>query len=181
MVQDRALTPAREPWPMADPLSESPMTPATMRLLRQVHTYLGVFFAPAIIFLAFTGALQTFSLHENKGGGPYTPPAWIVTLASIHKDQTLPKPARQHPPSAAPAEKAKPDHAAGPDQPAGAPAPDKRPSPLPLKIFVLFVAIGLITSSLIGLYIALTNKALRRTASIVLAAGVVAPLLLLWI
>ena len=44
-----------------------------MRRLRQVHQYLGLFFAPAILVIAISGALQMFSLHENHGGGPYRP------------------------------------------------------------------------------------------------------------
>ena len=157
------------------------MSPATMRLLRQIHTYLGVFFAPAIIFFAFTGALQTFSLHENHGGGPYQPPAWIVTLASVHKDQELPKPKHHRPPPAAPKSEAKPDQSAKAEPAPEGPAPKPGPSPLPLKIFTLLLSIGLITTALVGLYIALTNKALQKTAVVVLAAGVLAPLILLFV
>lgn len=152
------------------------MTPATLRLLRQIHTYLGVFFAPAIIFFAFSGALQTFGLHENKGGGPYQPPAWIVTLASVHKNQELPQPKHRKPPSAGPKAGGRPDQAA----PQG-PAPKPPPSPLPLKIFTLLLSIGLIATALVGLYIALTNKALRRTATWVLLAGLVTPVVLLFL
>jgi hypothetical protein len=50
-----------------------------------------------------------------------------------------------------------------------------------LKLFVLLLSIGLISTSLIGLYIALTNKLMRKTASIVLAAGFLAPLILLFL
>ena len=157
------------------------MPPSTMRLLRQIHTYLGVFFAPAIIFFAFTGALQTFSLHENKGDGPYQPPAWIVTLASVHKDQELPRPKHRRPPPPAPKSDVKPDQAAKAEPAPQGPAPKPRPSPLPLKIFTLLLSIGLITTALVGLYIALTNTALQKTAAIVLAAGILAPLILLFV
>ncbi len=159
------------------------MNPATMRLLRQVHTYLGVFFAPAILFFAFSGALQTFGLHENKGGGPYQPPAWIVTIASIHKNQGLPRPKRPRPVLAEGmgAGHGRPGHADKAEQGPPAPAHKPPPSPLPLKIFTLLLSIGLILTSLVGLYIALTNKALRRTAALVLAAGVVVPVVLLFL
>ena len=36
-----------------------------MKSLRQLHLYLGVFFAPLIAFFAFTGILQTYDLHET--------------------------------------------------------------------------------------------------------------------
>src|SRR3954462_9298035 len=60
-----------------------------IKAARQLHLYLGLFFAPSIIFFAFTGCLQTFSFHENKNPGDHHP-QWIATLASIHKDQVLP-------------------------------------------------------------------------------------------
>jgi uncharacterized iron-regulated membrane protein len=60
-----------------------------IKAARQLHLYLGLFFAPSIIFFAFTGSLQTFSLHENKHPGDHNP-EWIATLASVHKDQVLP-------------------------------------------------------------------------------------------
>jgi hypothetical protein len=58
-----------------------------MKWIRQIHFYLGVFFAPLIILFALSGALQTFRLQESPKGGTYTPPAWIVKLADMHKDQ----------------------------------------------------------------------------------------------
>jgi hypothetical protein len=186
-----------------------------MRRLRQIHNWLGAFFAPAILFFALSGALQTFSLHENKGGGPYKPPAWIVVLASVHKDQALPHPRRPRPPrvEAAPAVGAAAadadhedheDHDKGGDEHdhdhAGAPPaaastsaevghdhgdqPAKRkagPSPLPLKIFVLVVSIALFSTTLLGLWIALKNRSQRGATLILLAAGTVLPVLLLFL
>ena len=150
-----------------------------MRRLRQWHQYLGVFFAPAIMFFAFSGALQTFSLHEGGHGSAYEPPAWIVAIASVHKDQRLPQ---ARPAESAPAQKA--GHADGADHrpDAGDHRPGKGPSgpsPLPLKIFVLCMAIGLISSALLGITIALRNKSARRTSLIALALGTAVPVLLL--
>ena len=59
-----------------------------MKSLRQLHLYLGVFFAPLIAFFAFTGILQTYDLHETLKNRP-PPPAWIKSLASVHKKQNL--------------------------------------------------------------------------------------------
>lgn len=169
-----------------------------MRLLRNIHHWLGVFFAPTILFFAFSGALQTFSLHENHGGGPYKPPAWIVAIASIHKDQVLPQPKAGHHADAddhdhdhdAPAARdahdpdakppaAKPDADADHDADA-APKP-KRPSPLPLKIFVLTLSIGLMFSTLLGLWIALKMRAMRRLSLVLLVAGTLVPIGLLFL
>ena len=153
------------------------MRPQTMRSLRQLHHYVGVFLAPAILFFAVSGAVQTFRLGEDKGwGGP--PPAVLVWMTSVHKDQTLP---RAEPPKPAPLPKAE----------AAKPAPDddhdhdhdhqapRGPSPLPLKIFVVLLSLGLITSTLLGITIALNNRAMRRTSIVMLIAGTVLPLLLL--
>jgi hypothetical protein len=75
------------------------MSPQTQRRLRRLHLYLGVFFAPAIILFSLSGALQTFRWQEEKGYGG-TPPAWIVWMASVHKDQTTPRPKRPKPAAA---------------------------------------------------------------------------------
>jgi hypothetical protein len=145
----------------------------TMKQMRRVHHYIGVFFTPAILLFAFSGALQTFRLQEAKGYGG-TPPSWIVWMASVHKDQTLPRqkaesPKSEQPPTAQPAER----------PPVAKNAENARPSTLPLKIFVTFVSIGLILSSLIGVIIALNNRTTRRTSIVMLIAGAIIPLVLL--
>jgi uncharacterized iron-regulated membrane protein len=58
-----------------------------MKRIRQIHLYLGALFAPLLIFFAFTGALQTFNLHESPRGSAYSPPAWLVKISEIHKNQ----------------------------------------------------------------------------------------------
>jgi len=153
------------------------MRPQTMRSLRQLHHYVGVFLAPAILFFAFSGAVQTFRLGEDKGwGGP--PPAALVWMTSVHKDQTLPRaePAKPAPPPKAEAAKPAADSDHDHDHDHQAP---RGPSPLPLKIFVVLLSLGLITSTLLGITIALNNRAMRRTSIVMLIAGTVLPLLLL--
>jgi hypothetical protein len=150
-----------------------------MKQIRQLHLYLGTLFAPAIFFFAFSGALQTFSLHESDDDDPnYTPPSWIVTIASIHKDQTLPKPHKKHDHHP---EQASSD--AAPAQSAPAAALDEHEhegqSPLPLKCFVLLLAIGLMTTALLGVYMALQSRNHRRTTLIMLGAGILIPIALL--
>ncbi len=107
----------------------------------------------ALIFFAFTGALQTFSLHETTRGSSYKPPAWIVTLGQLHKKQTTVVPVRKLPPpekAAAPADKSE----LGPATPAQPSPAVPKPHTLPLKIFFLIVSIGLFTSTITGLYMA---------------------------
>jgi len=190
-----------------------------MKTIRQLHLYLGLFFAPSIIFFAFTGTMQTFSLHENKHPGDHNP-EWIATLASVHKDQVLPvkkqpSKAKEQSPAAVeqsssakqPADRvakkemsrekdvgegaehdadAKPSpvaksEASGQTAKSGAGAPQpQRKSPLPLKTFVGFLGIGLICSSLLGIYMAFKYNRDRRIIWGLLIAGMALPLLLLF-
>lgn len=160
-----------------------------MKTIRQLHFYLGVFFAPAIFFFAFSGALQTFNLHESEDDGSYTAPAWIMTIASIHKDQRLPKPRRHEHPEApasapssaasAPASNAATAEAAAPPAQEGDHAEPH--SSFPLKCFVLLLALGLMTSAALGIYIALQGRNNRRMTWMMLGAGVLVPLGLLWL
>ncbi len=148
------------------------MKSQTLRRVRLYHLYLGVFFAPAIIFFAISGGLQTFRLQEAGGwGGP--PPQWIVWMAAAHKDQAPPRPKRPRPPEApgagAPVARA--------DTPRPGTAPSHR-SKLPLQIFVAGLAIALALSALLGILIAVTARATRRIAIVMLLAGAVLPLLL---
>jgi len=155
---------------------------AFLRINRLIHLYLGVFTAPALLFFAFTGALQTFSLHETTKGSSYTPPAWAMTLAQIHKKQTPVVAAKKQPPAAAPAKPNGPNHAAeadaAPRSPEAAPAARKH-HPLPLKIFFLIVSISLFTSTLTGIYMAYKYMRNRTAVTVLLLLGAVIPLVLL--
>jgi hypothetical protein len=157
------------------------MKATTMRSLRQWHHYLGVFFAPTIIFFAFTGALQTFSLHEAKGYGGRPAPSWIAWMASVHKDQAPPreKHADATKPALTPAATARPSSGHADDRHAD--AGGKRPSPLPLKIFVVLLAVSLILSTTIGAVIALNNRAMRTRSIALLVLGAALPCVLVWI
>lgn len=134
----------------------------TLKKVRQVHNYIAVFFAPAILFFAFTGWLQTAGLADAHAGPGQ--PRWLTTIASLHVDQALPKPrpASHRPPGGKPA---------GDD--------DGKPAFVPEKAFVIFVAIALFVTSALGLVIAVATPSTRRTSLILIAAGIVLPLVLL--
>ena len=140
------------------------MKPTTLRSLRQWHHYIGVFLAPAILFFSFSGLIQVLGWQDLKN----PPPAgWVSAIAGIHKHQMLPKPSPAKPegkPGAAPSA-ADDDHDHG--------------GFTPLKIFALLVAVGLFTTTLIGLTIALGTRAMRRQSLIALGLGVVVPIVLL--
>jgi hypothetical protein len=136
-----------------------------MRLIREWHLYMGLFFAPMLLLFSISGAVQTFRLPDAP-----TAPAWMIWIASVHKDQvsnTTPKPQRPKP--------AKPAGAT-PE----APKPKKH-NKFPLQVFVGLLSIGLALSTLLGIAIALNSRATRRISVILLIAGTVVPLGLLYI
>jgi len=157
-----------------------------LKYLRLIHLYTGVFIAPALLFFAFTGALQTFSLHETTHGSSYKPPAWAVMLGQIHKKQTPIVPVRKAPPPDKQADKDTPEKAqSSTSQPAPAEAPKptgeaapKSHNPLPLKCFFLLVSIGLFVSTLSGLYMSYKYIRNRRLITVILLGGIVFPVLL---
>jgi hypothetical protein len=157
-----------------------------LKYLRLIHLYTGVFIAPALLFFAFTGALQTFSLHETTRGSSYKPPAWAVMLGQIHKKQTPIVPVRKPPSSGQQVDKDTPEKAQSPtSQPAPAEAPKptgeaapKSHNPLPLKCFFLLVSIGLFVSTLSGLYMSYKYIRNRRLITVILLGGIIIPVLL---
>lgn len=132
------------------------MKAATNRTLRRVHLYLGVFFAPAIIFFAATGAVQTFRLNEAKWA-----PAWLAYSGSVHKNQAAPRPKRP-----------KPQKAQVKEAPRADPA-------LPLKVFVVVMSLGLAASALLGVAVALGTPTMRRATLAMLVLGSLVPVALL--
>ena len=148
-----------------------------LKYLRLFHLYTGVFIAPALLFFAFTGALQTFSLHETARGSSYKPPAWAVMLAQIHKKQTPIVPVRKLSAPAKQADKATPEKAQPSSKPTGEAAP-KSHNLLPLKCFFLLVSIGLFVSTLSGLYMSYKYIRNRRLITIMLLSGIILPVLL---
>jgi hypothetical protein len=170
-----------------------------LKLCRTVHLYLGVFTAPALLFFAITGGLQTFSLHETTRGSSYTPPAWLATVALLHKKQTITAPPKRSRPAETLVRVVAPDAGAVASAPTGVtiaaparPAGEKSAAPdhgdgvpkknlLPMKIFFALVAVALALSTLTGIYMAYRYSRKPRLISSLLALGVLVPLALLFI
>jgi hypothetical protein len=108
--------------------------------LRLIHYYAGVFFAPSIIFFAFSGTLQVFKLHETYRATPGAQGDWIAWMSQVHKEAAL------IPPRVAPAKAA-----ARPD---GVPAAPRQEKSSLFKWFAAFFGVSLIGASLAGLWIA---------------------------
>lgn len=151
-----------------------------LKSFRTLHLYFGVFTAPALLFLAFTGALQSVNLHESARGSAYKPPAWIASIAHMHKKQSFDVPVKRGPPKsfAANAEVAPKAGAAARanDTPSSAPAARNL---WPMKIFFVLVSLSLILSTLTGICMGWRYTRHRRRYGATLAAGVVVPALLL--
>ena len=163
--------------------SARPMTSATMlKSIRQVHNYVGLFFAPTVLFFAITGGLQMFGLHETSRGSSYVPPPILVHLSQLHKKGTLYLPPRkavqqaQTKPDSAKPDIPKPNSQKSPQAP-----PDSPPNPLPLKSFFTATALALVISTCTG--VVMSWKYARRKSSVLLAlaAGVLLPIVLLFL
>jgi len=142
-----------------------------LKTIRLVHFYLGVFFAPLVIFFAFTGTLQVFKLHErNRDNGTAAIQAdWIAWFAQFHKEQAwIPPKARSA--------KAAPKDAQ--DAPPGLPKEEKQRSLL-MMWFVALMGASLAATTLLGLYMGFKYPSRRKGFLIALALGVVVPLALM--
>lgn len=151
-----------------------------LKSFRTLHLYFGVFTAPALLFFAFTGALQSVNLHEAARGGDYKPPAWIASLAHMHKKQSFEVPVKRAPPKPVVANADAVPNAGAParasDKPSPAPA---RRNPWPMKIFFVLVSLSLLLSTLTGICMGWRYTRNRRRYGAVLTAGIAVPALLL--
>jgi hypothetical protein len=149
-------------------------------LIRQIHTYLGVFVAPTILFFAFTGCLQLFSLHEAHDG--YQPPVLVEKLARLHKDQVFglgPKHEHQHAEAPPLRVRSDGDWVAPALKPAAEADDSTPPRVLALKVLFLAAAVMLILSTLLGLWMALTQNRRKALLWVLLILGAAAPIALI--
>lgn len=141
--------------------------------LRRWHSYIGLLIAPSVLFFALTGALQIFNLHEAHAN--YQPAPLIEKLSAVHKDQVFEQPAKHHDDNT-PSGHATP----GGDQHPQTHDEDKTSTAtLALKWYFLFVALGLSASTLIGIWMGITQIGRAATAWTLLAVGALLPIALL--
>lgn len=146
---------------------------------RKIHLYLGVFTTPAILFFAFTGAIQTLNYNDASRDGTYKPPRWVSVLAQVHKKQTIQISPRKLPPTAV-------------NVPAGQEGTKKsvvaaavseprtsQRNPIPLKIFFILVCANLFFSTISGIYLSWKYRRNRLVMGACLAAGTITPIILL--
>lgn len=151
---------------------------AALPYLRQIHLYLGVLCAPAILFFAFTGSLQSFGLNDGAQDGSYTPPHWVSMLAQIHKKQSAQLPLRK---PTAPVQNA--NAVITPAKKVAAlvgAQPTRQPhNPLPERVFFLMVCVSLVASTVTGIWMSWKYKRNALVLTTLFLAGIVIPLVLL--
>ena len=118
--------------------------------------------------------MQTFSLHEGANGA-----VWIAKISEIHKNQRIAQQRREGPlQENRPPRGEKSPGAAAPGGPA---QKQSTRSPLPLKIFVLLMSVGLISTTLLGIYMAFKYNRDKRVVWGLLLTGTLLPLVLLYL
>lgn len=120
-----------------------------MKSLRRLHLYLGVFFAPLLVFFIATGWHQTLYTNRNKSPGEQE--RWIDKLTSIHVDSIYP------------AESA------------------NTFSPTLFRALVVTMAIALIVTVLIGVFLAFKTLRVKWPVWVSLVLGVIIPIACLWL
>jgi hypothetical protein len=156
---------------------------ASLKSVRLIHRYIGLFFAPTILFFAITGGLQMFGLHESARGSSYVPPNILVHLSQLHKKGTLYLPPRKvATPNSPKSDGVKPD---GPKpetlKPAQAFPATPPPSSLPMKMFFAATALALAISTCTGIIMGWKYTRRKSIVLLTLATGVLVPAILLFV
>jgi hypothetical protein len=122
-----------------------------MKFLRRLHTYLGVFFAPLLLFYVATGWYQTVTIQRNKASGQ--PGDWVSNLSQVHVDQIYPTER-------------------------GA---ENGYSPRLYRILTVAMSISLILTIGLGIFLAFRSSRRHLPVWLSLALGVILPVLFLWL
>jgi len=151
-----------------------------LKLGRQFHLYIGVFSAPALLFFALSGALQTLSLHEAKKGSDYKPPRWIVVMGEIHKKQTIEWLVHKSQSTVTEDVRTQDRHGINEASRDTSHVPTRSAHhPLLLKVFFVIVSLGFFSSVLTGVYMSYKYNRNQRLVTAVLLVGFITPVLLL--
>ena len=161
--------------------TRSRRSPGVMMWARRLHLYIGVLFAPTLLFYSVTGMIQVYGLHKANPATGYEPAPLLIRLGALHKDQTfallrkdevrLVQTAVHH------GHKRDDATESAAIQPAAPPEPKPlNPGRLLLKAFSAAAAAALSVMTLLGLYVAYAMGRDRWLATGLLAAGVLIPL-----
>ena len=143
---------------------------ALQMLLRKWHAYIGMIIAPTVLLFATTGVLQIYELHEAHPG--YAPPAIVAKLGVLHKKQLYREGRR---PQSAPSAKPPAERPPAGSQPK---AEARRMSTTLLKAFFALASVGLVISTITGVWMTLRQPLHRMRHILLLVAGTVVPVVL---
>ena len=132
--------------------------------------------APIVLFFALTGAAQLFNLHEAHGH--YQPPAVLEKLSSVHKDLVFAL-GHHHEPPEPKADLQKPGGGTAARTATEDDDDNTKLSTLALKTFFLLVALCLVLSTALGLWMGLTQTREKRIGWVLVLAGALIPACLL--
>ena len=133
--------------------------------IRRLHAYVSAFVAPSLLFFALTGALQTFRLPDQPGASQL-----LVKLARVHKDDVF---------AAKPSRAKRPDAPRAPGERPAQPRRPEAPATTALKAFFALTSVGMMITTLFGLWMALAFGESRRIVGALLVAGAAIPAILL--
>jgi multidrug efflux pump subunit AcrB len=122
-----------------------------MRLLRRIHTYLGCFFAPLLLFFVLTGWYQT--VNHDRLKSPAEAETILQRLRTVHVDQIYPSNHEVKRPS----------------------------SPKLFQALVVAMAVALVATVVLGVVLAFRSIRNPWPVAISLVLGVLLPALLLWL
>ncbi|MGZ3688727.1 MAG: hypothetical protein ACXWP5_01010 [Bdellovibrionota bacterium] len=120
--------------------------------LRQLHLYLGCFFAPLLLYFIISGMWQVFSLHKHpRDLAPTQVQSVLHALSNPHTEATLPG------------------------------ETSKDSASVSFRIFTEIMSIGFVFSALLGVQLALQQRHRRKSVVWSLLLGLLLPLVLLLI
>jgi hypothetical protein len=121
-----------------------------LQRVRQIHTWLGVFFSPLLLLFIITGWWQTFTSDEDREKEKTTFNAIMAKFSSIHTDDYF-------------------AHAGGSNQPS-----------VIFKLLVGCMAAALVVTILLGLALACQNAKKTGVMALAFLLGILIPALLLY-
>ncbi len=123
-----------------------------MKTVRQIHLYLGCFFAPLIIYFSLSGAWQVFRLNDiPKNETPMVVRSVLHELSKPHTHSTLPE------------------------------SNPKTESSAAFSWIAAIMGLGLVATTSLGIIIAVRSDRSARLAWLCLALGVAFPVLFLFL
>ena len=120
-----------------------------MKPIRRIHLYLGVFFAPLLLFYVATGWYQSVTPNRAKLSGELGD--WRSRLTQVHVDQIYPSESAD------------------------------AYSPVLFRGLVIIMAIALIVTVVLGVYLAFRSVRNYWPVLLALGLGIAVPILMLWL